>query len=178
MNSTQIVLTFDDPEGGLEALVQAMVCKQHIGWRDQVRRLVVFATDANSHLAGNGRVRKRSLKSEQFSPVVSFEPAGGNFEPERRPVPFGLEGALRPRPGAGLPVAGAGEPLGEAERHQHDLRRDGRGGPHVRGVQPARALRRRRRRRLERLQPGRHHRQQIRGALQSTRLTSFVLTTK
>lgn len=48
--------TFDVPEGGFDALLQAMVCKDQIGWRERSRRLIVFATDAHSHLAGNGRV--------------------------------------------------------------------------------------------------------------------------
>ena len=56
VNATPIVVSFDTPEGGFDALIQAMVCKDQIGWSDQSRRLIVFVTDANSHLAGNGRV--------------------------------------------------------------------------------------------------------------------------
>lgn len=56
VNSTQIVVTYDEPESGFDALLQAMVCKEQIGWRERTRRLVVFATDAPSHLAGHGRV--------------------------------------------------------------------------------------------------------------------------
>ncbi|XP_057381289.1 integrin beta-PS-like [Daphnia carinata] len=56
VNSTSIVSTFDVPEGGFDALLQAMVCKDRIGWREKSRRLIVFATDAHSHLAGNGRL--------------------------------------------------------------------------------------------------------------------------
>ncbi|XP_057381290.1 integrin beta-PS-like [Daphnia carinata] len=56
VNSTRIVTTFDVPEGGFDALLQAMVCKDQIGWRERSRRLIVFATDAHSHLAGNGRL--------------------------------------------------------------------------------------------------------------------------
>ncbi|KAI9549957.1 hypothetical protein GHT06_007613 [Daphnia sinensis] len=56
VNSTSIVTTFDVPEGGFDALLQAMVCKDQIGWRERSRRLIVFATDAHSHLAGNGRL--------------------------------------------------------------------------------------------------------------------------
>lgn len=42
--------------GGFDALMQAAVCRQHIGWRDQARRLLVFSTDAGYHHAGDGRV--------------------------------------------------------------------------------------------------------------------------
>jgi len=56
VNSTAIVVSYDNPEGGFEALVQSIVCQQQIGWRDRARKLIVFATDAHSHLAGNGRV--------------------------------------------------------------------------------------------------------------------------
>ena len=56
MNSTAIVVSYDTPEGGFDALAQAITCKDQIGWSSQSRRLIVFATDANSHLAGNGKV--------------------------------------------------------------------------------------------------------------------------
>lgn len=58
VNSTKIVWTsnFDAPDGGFDALLQAMVCQDEIGWRKRSRRLIVFATDAHSHIAGNGRV--------------------------------------------------------------------------------------------------------------------------
>lgn len=46
----------DAPEGGFDAIMQAVVCKQEIGWRDQARRLLVFSTDAGFHYAGDGKV--------------------------------------------------------------------------------------------------------------------------
>ncbi|XP_037974109.2 integrin beta-PS [Plutella xylostella] len=46
----------DAPEGGFDAIMQAIVCKQQIGWRDQVRRLLVFSTDAGFHYAGDGKL--------------------------------------------------------------------------------------------------------------------------
>lgn len=36
--------------------MQAVVCKDRIGWRDQARRLLVFSTDAGFHYAGDGKV--------------------------------------------------------------------------------------------------------------------------
>lgn len=32
------------------------MCRNHIGWRDQARRLLVFSTDAGFHYAGDGKV--------------------------------------------------------------------------------------------------------------------------
>lgn len=46
----------DAPEGGFDAIMQAIVCRDQIGWRDQARRLLVFSTDAGFHYAGDGKV--------------------------------------------------------------------------------------------------------------------------
>uniref|UniRef100_A0A667X121 Integrin beta n=1 Tax=Myripristis murdjan TaxID=586833 RepID=A0A667X121_9TELE len=45
----------DSPEGGLDALMQATVCEEQIGWRN-VTRLLVFSTDAGLHFAGDGKL--------------------------------------------------------------------------------------------------------------------------
>lgn len=49
----------DSPEGGLDALMQVMVCNEEIGWRQNARHLIIFSTDASFHVAGDGKVRKR-----------------------------------------------------------------------------------------------------------------------
>lgn len=46
----------DGPEGGFDAIMQAVVCRKQIGWREQARRLLVFSTDAGFHYAGDGKV--------------------------------------------------------------------------------------------------------------------------
>jgi len=46
----------DAPEGGFDAIMQAIVCKDRIGWRDRARRLLVFSTDASFHYAGDGKL--------------------------------------------------------------------------------------------------------------------------
>ncbi|XP_022914249.2 integrin beta-PS-like [Onthophagus taurus] len=46
----------DSPEGGFDALMQAIVCKNAIGWREDARHLLIFSTDAESHIAGDGRL--------------------------------------------------------------------------------------------------------------------------
>uniref|UniRef100_A0A4W6G753 Integrin beta n=1 Tax=Lates calcarifer TaxID=8187 RepID=A0A4W6G753_LATCA len=45
----------DLPEGGLDALMQAAVCEEQIGWRN-VTRLLVFSTDGGFHFAGDGKL--------------------------------------------------------------------------------------------------------------------------
>ncbi|KAM4626220.1 integrin beta-2 isoform 1-T2 [Discoglossus pictus] len=45
----------DTPEGGLDAMMQVAVCGDKIGWRN-VTRLLVYATDAGFHIAGDGKL--------------------------------------------------------------------------------------------------------------------------
>lgn len=46
----------DGPEGGFDAVMQAVVCKDKIGWRPDASHLLVFTTDAKTHIALDGRV--------------------------------------------------------------------------------------------------------------------------
>ncbi|KAF0293498.1 Integrin beta-PS [Amphibalanus amphitrite] len=46
----------DAPEGGFDAIMQAIVCKEEISWRSNARRLLVFSTDAGFHYAGDGKL--------------------------------------------------------------------------------------------------------------------------
>jgi len=52
----------DGPEGGLDAMMQVIVCTKEIGWRQKARHLIVFSTDANFHIAGDGKVCEPSEK--------------------------------------------------------------------------------------------------------------------
>lgn len=45
----------DDPEGGFDALMQAMLCQNEIGWRKTARRIIILSTDATYHSAGDGK---------------------------------------------------------------------------------------------------------------------------
>jgi protocadherin alpha len=53
----------DAPEGGFDAIMQAVVCREKIGWREKARRLLVFSTDAGFHYAGDGKVNDRFSKA-------------------------------------------------------------------------------------------------------------------
>ncbi|XP_059086131.1 integrin beta-PS-like isoform X2 [Tigriopus californicus] len=52
----QVSGNLDAPEGGFDAIMQAIVCKNEIGWRDKARKLLVFSTDAGFHYAGDGKL--------------------------------------------------------------------------------------------------------------------------
>ncbi|ERL86541.1 hypothetical protein D910_03947, partial [Dendroctonus ponderosae] len=56
VQKTLISGNLDTPEGGLDAIMQAMVCKTEIGWRANARHLLVMSTDAVSHIAGDGKL--------------------------------------------------------------------------------------------------------------------------
>ncbi|OQR79540.1 integrin beta-PS-like [Tropilaelaps mercedesae] len=46
----------DAPEGGFDAIMQAVVCKDQIMWREKARRILLFSTDAGFHYAGDGKL--------------------------------------------------------------------------------------------------------------------------
>nr|XP_033801508.1 integrin beta-5 [Geotrypetes seraphini] len=46
----------DAPEGGFDAILQAAVCKEKIGWRKEASHLLVFTTDDVPHLALDGKL--------------------------------------------------------------------------------------------------------------------------
>jgi protocadherin alpha len=52
----QVSGNLDAPEGGFDAIMQAIVCQDEIGWREKARKLLVFSTDAGFHYAGDGKL--------------------------------------------------------------------------------------------------------------------------
>ncbi|XP_030591196.1 integrin beta-3a [Archocentrus centrarchus] len=52
----QVSRNRDAPEGGFDAVMQAVVCKEKIGWRPDASHLLVFTTDAKTHTALDGRI--------------------------------------------------------------------------------------------------------------------------
>ena len=52
----QVSGNLDAPEGGFDAIMQAIVCEEQIGWREKARKLLVFSTDAGFHYAGDGKL--------------------------------------------------------------------------------------------------------------------------
>ncbi|XP_065840310.1 integrin beta-1-like [Oscarella lobularis] len=60
VNKEEISGNVDFPEGGMDALMQVIVCGQEIGWETntnaRARRIVVLASDAGFHFAGDGKL--------------------------------------------------------------------------------------------------------------------------
>lgn len=56
VNEASVSGNLDAPEGGFDAIMQAIVCRREIGWREKARRLLVFSTDAGFHYAGDGKL--------------------------------------------------------------------------------------------------------------------------
>ncbi|KAH0621414.1 hypothetical protein JD844_022702 [Phrynosoma platyrhinos] len=52
----KISANIDTPEGGFDAIMQAAVCKEKIGWRNDSLHLLVFVTDADSHFGMDSKV--------------------------------------------------------------------------------------------------------------------------
>ncbi|KRT82452.1 hypothetical protein AMK59_3281, partial [Oryctes borbonicus] len=56
VKSANVSGNMDAPEGGFDAIMQAIVCKNEIGWRDNARHIIVYSTDAEYHVAGDGKL--------------------------------------------------------------------------------------------------------------------------
>ncbi|XP_072029360.1 integrin beta-1-like [Amphiura filiformis] len=54
ISKVQPSANLDDMEGGMDALMQATVCTDQIGWRKHARHLLLYATDDSFHTAGDG----------------------------------------------------------------------------------------------------------------------------
>lgn len=61
VGSSNTTTNVDFPEGSFDGLMQAMVCKTEIRWQDDGFRLIVVATDAPFHIAGDGLVSSQEL---------------------------------------------------------------------------------------------------------------------
>ena len=55
IQSVRISTNADQPEGTLDAMLQAVVCGDVIGWRETSRKILLVITDATIHTAGDGR---------------------------------------------------------------------------------------------------------------------------
>ncbi|XP_011419534.3 integrin beta-1-B isoform X1 [Magallana gigas] len=56
VNLAKVSDSLDAPEGGFDAIMQAIACKGQIGWRTGSRRLLLFSTDSGFHYAGDGKL--------------------------------------------------------------------------------------------------------------------------
>lgn len=58
VNSSTVSASTDSPESTLEAMLQAAVCEERLGWREQgtSRRLILTITDGDFHYANDGKI--------------------------------------------------------------------------------------------------------------------------
>ncbi|XP_056649922.1 integrin beta-6 isoform X4 [Monodelphis domestica] len=89
IKNQKISANIDTPEGGFDAIMQAAVCKEQIGWRNDSLHLLVFVSDADSHfgmdskLAGivipNDGVCHLDSKNEYYMSTVLEYPTIGQL---------------------------------------------------------------------------------------------------
>ena len=53
-STVNIVGNMDNPEAGFDALMQVLLCKEEIGWRNGTTHIIVYISDATPHTAGDG----------------------------------------------------------------------------------------------------------------------------
>jgi protocadherin alpha len=82
VNSLIISGNLDSPEGGIDGMLQAVVCDDIIGWRDNpARRLLVYMTDASFHFGSDGKIGgaltphdgKCHLRKDANQPFYEYE---------------------------------------------------------------------------------------------------------
>ncbi|KAG7198720.1 hypothetical protein KM043_001711 [Ampulex compressa] len=56
VNESSVTGNVDNLEGGLDGIVQAIVCTEKVGWARQARKLMLLATDGFLHFAGEGKL--------------------------------------------------------------------------------------------------------------------------
>lgn len=56
VSSTPLSANLDDAEGGFDAIMQSIVCRDNIQWNKLSRKIILFATDSRFHYAGDGKL--------------------------------------------------------------------------------------------------------------------------
>src|SRR5436190_1381673 len=56
VTTASLSANLDNAEGGFDAIMQVIVCKDKINWTPSSRKIVIFATDSIFHYAGDGKV--------------------------------------------------------------------------------------------------------------------------
>ncbi|XP_053605364.1 integrin beta pat-3-like isoform X2 [Plodia interpunctella] len=72
---------YEDPEAGLDALMQVMACEPELNWRKGARRIIVLCTDGTYHSAGDGKMvgadltndMKCHLKGNSYDAELTFD---------------------------------------------------------------------------------------------------------
>lgn len=56
VSKTPLSANLDNAEGGFDAIMQVITCKDIINWNDLSRKIILFATDSIFHYAGDGKL--------------------------------------------------------------------------------------------------------------------------
>ena len=56
VNASDITGNVDNLEGGMDGVMQAVLCVEQVGWAHRARKLMLVATDGLLHFAGDGKV--------------------------------------------------------------------------------------------------------------------------
>lgn len=65
VNGSKITANLDNLEGGLDALMQVIVCRKEIGWNERARKIVIFVSDGLMHFAGDGKLAGITEKNDK-----------------------------------------------------------------------------------------------------------------
>ncbi|XP_055921166.1 integrin beta-nu [Eupeodes corollae] len=65
VKKSRVTGNLDNLEGGLDALMQVIVCPDKIGWKEEARKIVVLATDGFMHFAGDGILAGINLQNDR-----------------------------------------------------------------------------------------------------------------
>ncbi|XP_063916638.1 integrin beta-nu-like isoform X2 [Zophobas morio] len=76
VTKSDVSANLDDLEGGLDALMQILFCGKKLGWRTNSRKLVLVATEAGMHLAGDGILGGYTKRNEKGKCLVDND---GNY---------------------------------------------------------------------------------------------------
>jgi integrin beta 6/protocadherin alpha len=77
INALRSSSNIDNPEGTLDAMMQAVVCTDVIGWREKSRKILLVITDDVLHTAGDGSLAfinkpNDGLCHTQFNPILNM----------------------------------------------------------------------------------------------------------
>lgn len=56
MKNLPLSYRWNNPADNLNAIMQALVCTEEIGWRPHAKKMLVFATNSGLHFSSDGQV--------------------------------------------------------------------------------------------------------------------------
>ncbi|XP_058450991.1 integrin beta-nu isoform X1 [Malaya genurostris] len=65
LKTSNVSANLDNLEGGLDALMQVLVCDDRIGWGANTRKIVILATNGYMHMAGDGLLAGISERNDK-----------------------------------------------------------------------------------------------------------------